>query len=104
MSALGHIEEVSSKKCHAIFDKPHYFLPHHVVMREESLTTKLYVVFNDTVPSTSEKSLNEILAIGPQLFNESFKILDRFRCYKYVLISDVAKLYRQISKIFRKVF
>ncbi|KAF5302055.1 hypothetical protein FQR65_LT19138 [Abscondita terminalis] len=73
-----------------------YFLPHHAVLKEDSLTTKLRVVFDASAKTTSGKSLNDLLMIGPKLQNDIFPILLRFRTYQYVITSDIAKMYRQV--------
>ncbi|XP_015116451.1 uncharacterized protein LOC107040745 [Diachasma alloeum] len=44
-----------------------YYLPHHGVLREDALTTKLRVVFNGSSPSSSGLSFNDILYPGKKL-------------------------------------
>ncbi|XP_052749871.1 uncharacterized protein LOC128200456 [Galleria mellonella] len=78
------------------YTQPCYFLPHHGVFREHSITTKLRVVFDASATTTTNKSLNDIQRIGPPLQNDIFSILLRFRSYKYVACADVEKMYRQI--------
>lgn len=41
--------------------QPNFYLPHHGVWKENSTTTKLRVVFNESSRTTSRVSLNEIL-------------------------------------------
>jgi len=48
-------------------DKCVYYLPHHAVMKESSITTKLRVVFDGSAPSSSGLSLNDILYRGPKV-------------------------------------
>lgn len=74
-----------------------YFIPHHGVLRENSSTTKLRVVFNTSAPTTSGISLNNIQMVGPNVQDDLTSILLRFRMHKYVLSADVEKMYRQIS-------
>lgn len=73
-----------------------YFLPHHCVLRESSATTKLRVVFDASMKTTTGVSLNDIMLKGFPVQPELFDILCRFRTFKYVLIADVQKMYRQI--------
>ncbi|XP_054746156.1 uncharacterized protein LOC129250562 [Anastrepha obliqua] len=68
-----------------------YYLPHHPVLKESSITTKLRVVLNASAKSTSGNSLNEALFVGPQLQEDLYTILLR-----YAVTADVAKMYRQI--------
>lgn len=73
-----------------------YFLPHHGVIKQDSLTTKLRVVFDGTAPSDSGWSLNDLQYTGPVIQNDIFSILLRFRQHTIVVCSDIAKMYRQI--------
>ncbi|XP_054746751.1 uncharacterized protein LOC129251377 [Anastrepha obliqua] len=75
---------------------PTYYMPHHPVLKESSTTTKFRVVFNASAKSTSGNSLNDALFIGPQLQEDLYSILLRFRTHRYAVTADVAKMYRQI--------
>lgn len=69
-----------------------YYLPHHAVIKESSSITKLRVVFDVSAKTTSGESLNDQLTIQEDLPS----ILLRWRSHR-VVISDVAKMYRQID-------
>ncbi|KAK9687047.1 hypothetical protein QE152_g36744 [Popillia japonica] len=56
-----------------------YYLPHHGFLKEESLTTKLRVVFNGSTPTTSGYSLNHLQMVGPTIQPNLFNILICFR-------------------------
>ncbi|XP_075151197.1 uncharacterized protein LOC142225306 [Haematobia irritans] len=73
-----------------------YFLPHHAVIRPESKTTKIRVVFNGSKRTTSGHSLNDVLYSGPILQRDLMKIILNWRYYKYVFNGDIQKMYRQI--------
>lgn len=90
---LQHMKLVSES---TVEPKYSYYLPHHGVIREQSLTTKLRVVFNASCKTSSGLSLNDILHIGPKLQIELLDVLLRFRFFKYVFVSDIEKMYRQI--------
>lgn len=76
---------------------PAYYIPHLGVLREGSLTTKLRVVFNaSSKTSPNNKSLNDILHVGPTIQDTLFEILLRFREYPVALTADITKMYRQI--------
>lgn len=77
-------------------NKVAYFIPHHGIVRESSLTTKLRVVFNASSPTTSGLSFNDLQMIGPTVQDDLLSILIRFRTYRYVFSADVEKMYRQI--------
>ncbi|XP_036322007.1 uncharacterized protein LOC118736008 [Rhagoletis pomonella] len=72
------------------------FIPHHCVMKTDSSTTKLRDVFDASCQTLSGKSLNDMLRVGPTLQDDIFTILIRFRSHKYVLIADIAKIYRRV--------
>ncbi|XP_036340243.1 uncharacterized protein LOC118749545 [Rhagoletis pomonella] len=73
-----------------------FYMPHHPVVKESSLTTKLRVVFNASAKSATGNSLNDALFVGPQLQQDSFSILTRFRTHRYAVTADIAKMYRQV--------
>jgi hypothetical protein len=73
-----------------------YFLPHHCVIRDEAPTTKLRVVFDASMKSSTGVSLNDVMLKGPSVQPELFDILVRFRSHKYVLICDIVKMFRRI--------
>lgn len=73
------------------------YLPHHGVVRENSLTTKLRVVFNGSFITSNGVSLNDILLVGPQLQEDLFSIITRFRKHEFVIIADVEKMYRMVK-------
>ncbi|XP_068896106.1 uncharacterized protein [Tenebrio molitor] len=91
--ALDHMErvpgsQIETYKC--------YYMPHHAVIKEHSISTKTRVVFDASAKTTNGISLNDQLMIGPTLQEDLFSILTRFRTYQYVLSSDIAKMFRQI--------
>jgi len=75
---------------------PECFLPHHGVMRAASASTKLRVVFNGSSPVASGGSLNQHFLMGPNLLPALADVLLRWRAHRYVLASDIEKMYRQI--------
>ncbi|XP_022832139.1 uncharacterized protein LOC111360435 [Spodoptera litura] len=76
--------------------KPECYLPHHSVIRAESTTTKLRVVFNASARSLSGLSLNDILYRGPNLQQDLQELILKWRQYQYVFTADIEKMYRQI--------
>lgn len=91
--SLKHIEFVPTNNLHL----PHYYLPHHCVIKPDSLTTKLRVVFNASAKSANECSLNDCLHTGPKLQRDIFKVLLNFRSHTYMLLTDIKMMYRNIS-------
>ncbi|XP_033218088.1 uncharacterized protein LOC117173557 [Belonocnema kinseyi] len=73
-----------------------YYLPHHAVLRPESTTTKLRVVFDGSAKSTSGQSLNDILLIGPTVQQDLLSLVLRFRLHRIGITADIEKMYRQV--------
>ncbi|XP_018368314.1 PREDICTED: uncharacterized protein LOC108764525 [Trachymyrmex cornetzi] len=90
---LGHMSKV--EEAEALTERAHY-LPHHAVVKAESTTTKVRVVFDAFCPTTSGKSLNDLMMVGPTIQDELFCILLRLRQHKYAMSADITKMYRQI--------
>lgn len=77
-------------------DSEGYILPHQAVLRPESETTKLRIVFDASARTTLGISLNDKLMAGPNLQRELVDIILRFRTHEYVITADVAMMFRQI--------
>ncbi|XP_046810948.1 uncharacterized protein LOC124420806 [Lucilia cuprina] len=73
-----------------------YYLPHHAVLKPDSTTTKLRVVFNASNPSANGNSLNDLLYPGPILQADLTILILRWRLFRYVFNADIEKMYRQI--------
>ncbi|XP_060662116.1 uncharacterized protein LOC132795433 [Drosophila nasuta] len=69
-----------------------YYLPHHAVLKPDSTTTKLRVVFNASSPTSNGKSLNDILHTGPILQSDLTIQIQKWRFFQF----DNTKMYRQI--------
>lgn len=89
---MGHMEPVELDKIKG----PYNFLPHHSVLRPESTTTKLRVVFDASAKGKNNVSLNDVLAVGPKIQQDLFDILVRFRMHQYAITADIEKMYRQV--------
>lgn len=89
---LNHMELVEESEP----VKDCYYIPHHGVYRPDKSSTRLRVVFNASMPTTSGVSLNDILLNCkiPQL--ELFIIMIRFRKHRFAFTADIEKMYRMI--------
>ncbi|XP_055632492.1 uncharacterized protein LOC129772973 [Toxorhynchites rutilus septentrionalis] len=91
--SLGHMRRVTEyqtppENC--------YHLPHHAVIREESTTTKLRVVFDASAKTSNGPSLNDALLVGPIVQEDLRSIIMRSRRNKVMLIADIKQMFRQI--------
>ncbi|XP_070143612.1 uncharacterized protein [Drosophila kikkawai] len=90
--ALGHMSLVEMPRLNV----PHFYIPHHCVLKPTSTSTKLRVVFDASCQTTSQKSLNDLLMVGPTIQPDLYTLLLRFRTYRYVITADVVKMFRQV--------
>lgn len=73
-----------------------YYIPHHCVLKPESTTTKLRVVFDASAKLPNCKSLNDTLLTGPKLQQDIVTVLLHFRLHPFVFTADIKQMYRQI--------
>lgn len=92
--ALGHMHRIPDGED---VGAATYYLAHHGVTKQGSLTTKLRVVFDGSAKTTSGYSLNDLQMVGPVIQHDLFSILIRFRSHKYVVSADIEKMYRQVE-------
>ncbi|KAL7724628.1 hypothetical protein ACLKA6_013862 [Drosophila palustris] len=90
---LGHMSVIGTE----VPPGPHYVIPHQCVLRPDSSSTKLRVVFDASCKTTSDHSLNDLLMVGPTIQRELILSLLRFRLNRYALTADIRKMYRQVS-------
>ncbi|GFW60871.1 DUF1758 domain-containing protein [Trichonephila clavipes] len=92
--SLGHMMPVENNE--KSMDPKIYFLPHHAVMKGDSVSTNLRVVFDGTCKPSNGNSINSILGIGKMLQPNLFKILVKFRLNEIAFSADIQQMYRQI--------
>lgn len=63
-------------------------MPHHAVIRESRVSTKVRIVFNASNPGRNGNSLNSCLFAGPKLQPDIAGVLLHFRAYRIVLSGD----------------
>ena len=71
------------------------YLPHHAVIRQDNVTTKLRIVY-DASAKSSGPSLNECLNSGPNFNQKILYILSRFRVHQITVTADIAKAFLMI--------
>lgn len=85
---LGHMSELEQDSGDG--------MTHHAVIKDSSITTKCWVVFDASAKTKTGVSLNDVQFVGPTLQQDIISILLRFRIYAYVLTGDISKMYRQV--------
>ncbi|UYV65998.1 hypothetical protein LAZ67_3006120 [Cordylochernes scorpioides] len=86
--SLNHMELIPKNERDKPSDKC-YYIPHHCVLREQSSTTKLRVVFDASCKTSNNYSLNDFLHIGPKLQHDIFNILVKFRTNPIAFTGDI---------------
>lgn len=92
---LEHMEKIAKSEIVKPVESV-FYLPHHSVQNPDSTTTKLRVVFDGSISTSSGTSINDMLLVGPPLQNDLFSILIRWKKHQIVLIADIEKMYRQV--------
>ncbi|XP_065085296.1 uncharacterized protein LOC135707411 [Ochlerotatus camptorhynchus] len=90
---LGHMKKVEEPVDDHI---QHCYIPHHVVFKESSTTTKVRVVFDASCKTSSGYSLNDTLLVGPVVQQDLYSIYLRFRTRVVAIVADVEKMYRHV--------
>ncbi|XP_015121547.1 uncharacterized protein LOC107044257 [Diachasma alloeum] len=77
-------------------DQKPVYLPYHAVLRQDSTTSLIRVVFNAFSGTTNGKTLNDHLHVGPQLLPDLLDVILRWRMHPIALRADIEKMFRQI--------
>ncbi|XP_043208348.1 uncharacterized protein LOC122373955 isoform X1 [Amphibalanus amphitrite] len=78
------------------FEGPIHYLCHHEVVKPDSVSTPLRIVFNASA-SFMGHVLNDYWAKGPDFINNLFGVLLRFREESIGLVGDISKMYHSIE-------
>ncbi|XP_071956947.1 uncharacterized protein [Antedon mediterranea] len=80
----------------AEYKGPVHYLSHHPVLKPDSESTPLRIVFNSSA-SYKGHVLNEYVAKGPDLNNNLISLLLRFRRERVALVGDIRKMYHSVG-------
>lgn len=78
-------------------ERKSYYMPHHCVVKEEAVSTKVRIVFNASSPSSSGLSLNDVLMTGPVVQPSLMAVLLNFRLQPVTFTCDIVKMYLQTT-------
>lgn len=87
---LGHMKPACDSK------KRECYLPHHCVLREDSTTTSLRVVFNASCKTSNGVSLNDLMHKGPNLQKDLMTLILKWRQHRIAFVADLEKMFRQL--------
>ncbi len=95
--ARGFARELTPDEAQRFDQGEQYFIPHHAVIKELSVSTKCRVVFNASDPDQNGNSLNDCLLPGPSLQPDLGGVLLRFRSHRIALTGDIEKMFMQTA-------
>lgn len=94
MNELQFSRRLTEKEARG-YSGPVHFISHHEVLRPESKSTPVRIVFNSSAAFQGHK-LNEYWMKGPDLLNDLFGVVLRFRENQVAFIGDISKMYHRI--------
>ena len=74
-----------------------YYLNWFCVIDRSRATTKMRVVFDASAKDKFGKSLNTAIAKGPNLLQDLYTILLRFRMYKFAFSADISEMFLRVK-------
>ncbi|XP_068235508.1 uncharacterized protein [Palaemon carinicauda] len=77
------------------YDGPIHYIHHHEVLKENSTSTSVRIVFNSSADYKGHR-LNDYWAKGPDLLNDLVGILSKFRQNNVAVIGDISKMYNAV--------
>ncbi|GFV45767.1 integrase catalytic domain-containing protein [Trichonephila clavipes] len=78
-------------------DRAVFYLPHQAVFRQESLTTKMRIVFDASSHEDGQPSLNDCIWSGGNLNPNIFHLIISFRLNTIAITADIERVFLQIS-------
>ena len=75
---------------------PVHYIHHHEVLKPESSSTPLRIVFNSSASYMGQK-LNDFWAKGPDILNSLLGVLFRFRQNTVAIAGDISKMYHTVK-------
>ncbi|XP_046863136.1 uncharacterized protein LOC124456869 [Xenia sp. Carnegie-2017] len=94
MENMGFSRKLSEKEVKE-HKQPFHYISHHAVLRPDSTSTPVRIVFNSSATFLGHK-LNDYWQKGPDLLNSLFGVILRFRENKVALTADISKMYHRV--------
>ena len=93
---MDHAEVIPKQDVEASIDQT-FYLPSHGVVKANSTTTKLRVVFDGSAKTSTKVSLNDTLLPTPNLYPLLTDVLLEFRTHHIAVTGDIHKMFREIA-------
>ena len=94
MSKMNFSRKLSKEELEK-YTGPVHYIPHHAVIRPESKSTPVRIVFNASSVYQGH-ALNDFWLKGPDLLNGMFGVILRFLEREVAVIGDISKMYHRV--------
>ncbi|XP_030843375.1 uncharacterized protein LOC580152 [Strongylocentrotus purpuratus] len=94
MTEMGFAKKLEKDEM-TTYKGPVHYISHHAVIRPDNKSTPLRIVFNSSAIYKGH-CLNEYWKKGPDLLNNLFGVLLRFREHPVAICADISKMYHRI--------
>ena len=94
MEEMNFASKLTTKEIEE-YKGPVHYISHHAVLRPDSTSTPVRIVFNSS-SSYQGHVLNEYWRKGPDLLNDLFGVILRFRENEVAVTADISKMYHRV--------
>lgn len=94
MREMNFSRKLSSEELKS-YKGPVHYISHHEIVRPEKKSTPIRIVFNSSASYKGHR-LNDYWMKGPDLLNNLFGVLLRFRENEVAISADVSKMYHRV--------
>ena len=94
MTSMNFARKLSVEEIEA-YKGPTYYIAHHAVIKPEKKSTPLRIVFNSSAVYQGQ-CLNDYWMKGPDLLNNLFGVILRFREKGVAIVGDISKMYHRV--------
>ena len=94
MEEMNFASKLTEKEIEG-YKGPVHYISHHAVLRPDSASTPVRIVFNSS-SSYQGHVLNEYWRKGPDLLNDLFGVILRFRENEVAVTADISKMYHRV--------
>ena len=94
MEEMGFSRKLTADEINK-YQGPVHYISHHAVVRPEKKSTPIRIVFNSSATFKGH-CLNDYWHKGPDLLNNLFGVLLRFREHEVALCADISKMYHRV--------
>ena len=94
MSEMNFSRKLTSEELKS-YEGPIHYISHHEVVKPEKKSTPIRIVFNSSASYKGHR-LNDYWMKGPDLLNNLFGVLLRFRENEVAISADVSKMYHRV--------